>query len=321
LSSIDIFENYIKVVHGVYPRAVEIVIGIIGNMASLDTRICEKILLNQNLVSFMLETIFYDLSDTQTLIQLLRLFNVFLLNEQCQKDFLNRLDIDQDFISFINFILEQSLNRELLDLLIEFLINLFDMDEKCLEKFAPNSSFLVSLLNSADFENDEVESDGLNLENVDLTLKNHFVCLQLLSTCEAGVQNLCLMNKSLLKLFTIYIEKFLVYFNDDDFDSNVYFKNEIFIKNFICFFSVFNLILENNFDSFKVCEGSMNLIQELVNVSILFLGKFEKIPKDELKNYKLAFDNISIFSNNNHVGLCNNVKNLLKYVEYYKKLV
>ena len=77
LNSIEIFEQYIKRKHGVYPRAIEILIGVLGNMSLLDSVIRDKILINQSLVKLFVETLFFDLVDTQTLIQILRLFNTF----------------------------------------------------------------------------------------------------------------------------------------------------------------------------------------------------------------------------------------------------
>ena len=40
--SIEVFDQYIKCFHGVFPRGIEILVGIIGNMSLLDSNICKN---------------------------------------------------------------------------------------------------------------------------------------------------------------------------------------------------------------------------------------------------------------------------------------
>ena len=312
-NSIDIFEKYIKYAHGVYPRAVEILIGILGNIAIVDKSICEKILNNQTLVKFFVEVLFYDLNDTQTTIQILRLFNTFFLNEENMREFLNSFEADTDFINFINYLLDQSLNQELLELLVEYIVNLFDVNETILKNFSSNPTFLESLLNSMmtsynaaakqSSEKDEPDdAEPISFEVLDSIYKNYFVCLQFLSTCEDGVKNLCTINRILLQIFAIYATKFLNYF-DDTFASNIYFKNEIFIKNFECYFSVVNVVFANssksylNLDSTDECLISYkSVLSDLIQVSIRFLKLTKSIENNDAVKFKFAFNLVQEFS-------------------------
>jgi hypothetical protein len=307
--SIEIFDQYIRCFHGVYPRAIEILVGIISNISILGSTNCKRILSKESILKFIVQVLFYDLNDTQTLIQILRLFNTFFLNEENTKIFYNLIEIDEDFITFINYILDQSLNQDLLNLLIEFLINLFDFNQSILEKFCENSNFLQSLLNSMITSTDEKanndephddDDESITFEMLNSLFKNYFICLQFISTCENGVKNLCSRNPSLIQMFEIYAQKLLSYF-DNTFDSNVYFKNEIFIKNFKCYLSIFNVVFVNSFENYLNLEAADEsfkcLISNIIKVCVCFVKQLEKISNsdDELENYKFAFTLIQEF--------------------------
>jgi hypothetical protein len=78
-NAIQIFEGFMRKYDDTYPRAIEILIGIIYNMASLCSVICLKLVNNKQLINYLLFNILCRIADVPTVVQAVRLFTLFLL--------------------------------------------------------------------------------------------------------------------------------------------------------------------------------------------------------------------------------------------------
>jgi hypothetical protein len=141
----------------VYPRAIEILLGIMGNMVmtSVDTSL--KLVENKAFVHYLLFNILISMSDVQTVIQVTRLLSLFLMDWTDDQDgkeeegegtrLQQRKIVKEKFVAILKsihkeeddeeesevnwqilvekffFILEQSLNATLLDSLFDELAN------------------------------------------------------------------------------------------------------------------------------------------------------------------------------------------------------
>ena len=168
-NAMQIFEGYMRKFDGVYPRAIEILIGIMGNMSMMNADISLKLVSNTSFIHYLLFKVLSRMEDVQTVIQVIRVFSLFLTdwnepgegesNEaavnqralakskfiQLLKNELvtpsDTMDTSQNLQAIIEkffFILEQSLNPTLLDTTISFILNLLDNDDQILDLFAGN---------------------------------------------------------------------------------------------------------------------------------------------------------------------------------------
>ena len=162
-----------------YPRAIEILLGIFVNMVSLSDEIALKLVKSTQLIQFIIYECFSPMLDVQVVTQCVRLFSLFLVsntNENNQS--VKRLFIDylkeeylhseekenseiitnwQGMSEKFHFILEQSLNPILLDSAVLFLFNLLDFDDETLNYFTINDRFLETLCTAS--------NTRMNLEN------------------------------------------------------------------------------------------------------------------------------------------------------------
>ena len=126
----------------VYPRAIEILVGILVNMASLSVQISLKLVKQHSLINFLFFEIIGQMTDVPSVIQTIRLFTMFFTTDTEKQIFLAFLNsknnvhesdeqADAESLNWSGlildnflFILEQSLNPNLLDTAISFLLNL-----------------------------------------------------------------------------------------------------------------------------------------------------------------------------------------------------
>lgn len=246
-------------------------------MASVDSEICAKILSNENLIRLLFRNVLYEMDDSMSLIQLFRLFTLFLV-DNCKERFLDYIktelrDASSLIVAKINFILEQSLNHQLLDALSLFLVDLLDTSDQEVLSYFASTQFVNSVCNAnitlneflirkklADEDNvnvDEtprvgnfVRQDSIcDISVLDKMCRNYFICLQILSTFEEGVKALCEARENLFSLFAMYSNECLDCFNDWEIRSSnsldIYATNDS-LTNFNCLVSVFNCILIND---------------------------------------------------------------------------
>jgi hypothetical protein len=85
-NALQIFEGYMRKFDAVYPRAIEILLGIMGNMVmtSVDTSL--KLVENKAFVHYLLFNILISMSDVQTVIQVTRLLSLFLMDWSDDQD-------------------------------------------------------------------------------------------------------------------------------------------------------------------------------------------------------------------------------------------
>lgn len=145
LNSTEIFEGYIKKFDQVYPRAIEILIGILVNMATNSQEIALKLAEKESLIHHLFFRILGQMEDVHSVIQTFSLFSIFITNESTTLplsriksefiEFLKKKDLqenDSNWTSILEnfiFILEQSLNPILLDSAIQFLYDILDCDD------------------------------------------------------------------------------------------------------------------------------------------------------------------------------------------------
>jgi hypothetical protein len=172
-NALQIFEGYMRKFDSVYPRAIEILMGIMGNMVmtSVDTSL--KLVENKSFVHYFLFDILISMSDVQTVIQVTRLLSLFLMDWSDDQDeeegtrLQQRKLVKEKFVAILKsihkeeeeesevnwqilvekffFILEQSLNATLLESAISFIFNLLDSDDQILEALAGNSRLVDSI--------------------------------------------------------------------------------------------------------------------------------------------------------------------------------
>ena len=81
LNAIQIFRGFIFKYNSVYPRAIEIFLGIFVNMVSLSDQISLKLVKNAELINFIVYDCFSPMLDVQVVTQCVRLFSLFLVGE------------------------------------------------------------------------------------------------------------------------------------------------------------------------------------------------------------------------------------------------
>lgn len=163
----------------VYPRAIEILLGILVNMVSLSDEISLKLVRNTELVQFIVYECFSPMLDVQVVTQCVRLFSLFVVSSSSESNqSVRRLFVDylkqeslhyeekenneimtnwQGMSEKFHFILEQSLNPILLDSAVLFLFNLIDYDDETLNYLTINDRLLETLCTAA--------NTRMNLEN------------------------------------------------------------------------------------------------------------------------------------------------------------
>lgn len=346
--AIDIFDKFIQIHGNLYPRANEILIGIIANMIStnvveLNNEISLKLVMNETFILNLLNNILYKMQDIMSLIQLNRLLTILLnINDTKVKELINKLIINEInnelFIESIAFILNNSLNIQLIDSLSLLLVNLLD-NELILNKFSSQIKFIESLCTSnktrLDLEEENEDSLHTRLSNetsplqisnqekeatpqiqvkrsfiydkttLDNLFKNYLICLQSISTCENGVKNLdelIIANDGLLiNLFTKYTHEFLKCNNDWEVKSSnsfEYLLNNESTINLNCLLSILNCILMNNNDSKQLYN--QNDFEKLIRNMIKIVKPYLSFFKREDVNYadNLTKDYVYQFLNN-----------------------
>jgi len=226
-----------------------------------------------------------------SLIQLFRLFTLFLI-DNCKEKFLDYFkkearDASSMLISKINFILEQSLNQQLLESLSLFLVDLLDSSDAEVLDFFATSHFVTAICNAnittnellirkklADEDNvdvDETPRPGnyvrqesiCDVSVLDKMCRNYFICLQILSTFDNGVKALCEAAKSLFSLFEMYSNECLDCFNDWEIRSSnsldIYATSDS-LTNFNCLLSVFNCILINDEKKYSITSDKFEIL-------------------------------------------------------------
>lgn len=178
-NALQIFEGYMRKFDGVYPRAVEILIGIMGNMVMTSVDISIKLVENRQFIHYLLFNVLVSMTDVQTVIQVTQLMSLFLTdwNEQNNEEDEDKSEdlqprrklVKEKFIAILKsiqmedqeeagiymswqiliekffFILEQSLNSSLLDSTISFIFNLLDNDDQMLNALASNSRLVDAI--------------------------------------------------------------------------------------------------------------------------------------------------------------------------------
>ena len=176
-NAFKIFEGYMKKFDSIYPRAIELIIGIMVNMASIRKIIAAKLVANTNLMMYIISSQLNQMNDVPSLIQVIRLLTVitkanekiednekddqdlaaifvhkyFLCTDQSSEssDPSNPNELFYTMLDNFNFIFESSLNPQLLDYTCAFINSLLDLDEKILNAFAANKRFVPSVHNAA----------------------------------------------------------------------------------------------------------------------------------------------------------------------------
>ncbi|CAF0786736.1 unnamed protein product [Brachionus calyciflorus] len=349
-NSIQIFEGYIRKYDQVYPRAIEILIGILVNMSTMSKEICHKILNNTSLIHYLLFNVLSQMADVPTITQVIRLFDVFLTTNEIKLNFVNFLKSDlTDLLSIENdeislnwkkliekffYILDNSLNADLLDTTSQFLFDLIDSDDFLLNVFSSDSKIVdyicsaamtrfsldhkSKVYNSSKFTNRtpnvsqtpkvlETQISQEDIGTIDTLFNNYFLCLQTLSTSEQGAMALFSKCEIVINLFNFYLEKCLPTFNDWEVKSSHSLKacvsNES-LQNFICITSVLNCLIPDK-DATNVIKIDETFFRSLFTFCKYFLDYFNELSKADQINESIE-QNLKI-AKSNMVDLVNNL--------------
>lgn len=352
-NAIQIFDEYIRKFDQIYPRAIEILIGILVNMCSINHEISTKLIKNYSLIHFLLFNVLSQMSDVPTIIQAIRLFDVFLNMNEIKNNFIIFLKNDfNDFLSIeddgINpswkrliekflFILNNSLNADLLDSSCSFLLDLIDSDDEILSVFSSDERMVDSICNAAltrfnlDHKTKNYNSSGFatktpslsqtpkvletqlsqeDMETIDSLFNKYFMFLQTLSTSEQGALALFSKCEYVINLFQFYLNKCLPTFNDWEIKSSQSLKacvsNES-LTNFVCITSIINCLIpdKNATEVFKIEDDFFINLFTLCKYYLSFFNeliKNDKLESSIEQNLNLAKSNINdLIKNLNHL--------------------
>jgi hypothetical protein len=139
-------------------------------MASLSDEICYKLVLNKSFIQYLLFNVLSQMADVPTIIQVVKFFDIFIsdsttddkclvkstfidyLKHELVNQQIDGLDFSLNWHGIIDkfyFILEQSLNPQLLDNTCSLLFKLFDNDEQILNAFCLNHRIIDALCNAS----------------------------------------------------------------------------------------------------------------------------------------------------------------------------
>jgi hypothetical protein len=315
-NSLQIFESLLERFINVYPRAVEILIGIMVNMITLSDDIRLKSLNDESfLVNYLLIEIFANQTDVQSMVQVLMFFNVILSDLESDKKIQarDRLvglliksngDIIEIIVKKISFIFEQSLNTTLLDCTCSFMSNLFDSSEVLIQiVLAQESNLIESVCNAAltridlekSNENDSIdrEEDAEDLNVVNKFLYKYLLCLYTASTCEFGVIELKDSHDSLIRLLDNYMRILSKTINEWEVKNNQSMQTHILglsMQNFLYSISILNVLIVEKQDLDEIMFKYENLFKNFLNLSLAYL----KINDfDDATSLKLIQRNLS----------------------------
>lgn len=122
--AIEVFLEIINMT--VSPRLVEIIVGILGNMACFGD-ICEHITKNDKLVEQVIQLV--GSTDPPILVQVIRLIHVCIMNDTSSIEWITYIKRNKDFIQYLIFILKSSLNGELLKGTLQMIYCVLDKDQ------------------------------------------------------------------------------------------------------------------------------------------------------------------------------------------------
>ncbi len=370
---IEILEKYIYFAYGKYPRATELsigiseyfhvtinMLGIYKNQIFQVTNLClgneflvQKLFTeHQDFIEFFLTQIMLDLNDIETLIQLLRLLNVFaaqnglLLVESMMK----AQGFIQQFVNAASFILSQSLNDQMHETLSDLIACLFDIDADLIAHFSMDSHFLQSLLSSADFRLDFLKTQSCtattndvntpvihkpynrSTSNIDVKVfdklfSNYFAIIQSLTTSESGVSLLCDSFEKLFRLIKFYTDE--VALNSNEWEmANIRDLSCDSLKNINCLISILNCLMNNLSPSFvDNLLGDDKSVDSLFSSIQMYMKFFESKQKDLDSDLFANFYDLFLTHVNEFVGLFSQKTKKLAYFtkfaddfERFKKL-
>lgn len=343
-NAIQIFDEYIRKFDQIYPRAIEILIGILVNMCSISQDIASKLIKNYSLLHFLLFNVLSQISDVPTIIQTIRLFDILLTMNETKNSFIIFLKNDlNDLLSIENdglnlnwkrlienflFILDNSLNADLLDSSCSFLLDLIDSDDEILNVFSSDERLVDSVCSAAltrfnlDHKTKNYNSSGFatktpnlsqtpkaletqlsqeDMETIDYLFNKYFMFLQTLSTSEKGALALFSKCECVINLFQFYLNKCLPTFNDWEIKSSQSLKacvsNES-MTNFICITSIINCLIpdRNATESIKIEDLFFINLFTLCKYYLSFFNeiiKSDKIESSFEQNLHLAKSNIN----------------------------
>lgn len=145
--------GFIQKFNDKYPRAIEILVGIMINMATLSTEVNSKLANNSTLLHLLIFDIMVKMADVPSVIQVISLLSVFMSSDR---------NVRAEFITFVKnkfraqeadifhtffFILEQSLNAGLLSSTFNLILLLIDNDDEILQLFAQDERTVDALCN------------------------------------------------------------------------------------------------------------------------------------------------------------------------------
>lgn len=140
------------------PRLVEILIGILGNMAVFPD-LSMALSKEEGLLQMAMQLL--GGTDTPTLVQVLRLCHTCLSNKESLPFWLQAIRSSDSCLSGITFILENSINEELLRATLQVLDLVFDEDsEMC--AMCVNENFIEALFTAASYLSSREKYDSLD---------------------------------------------------------------------------------------------------------------------------------------------------------------
>lgn len=341
-NAIQIFDEYIRKFDQVYPRAIEIFVGILVNMCSMCKDIALKLVKNYTLIHFLLFNVLSKMSDVPTIIQIIRLFDVFLNMNDIKKIFIeflkndlkDLLSIEEDGINLnwkrliekFLFILDNSLNADLLDSSCSFLLDLIDSDDEILGVFTSDSRIVDSICsgaltrfsldhknknyNSSEFTHNtpivsqtpkilETQISQEDMATTDSLLNRYFMFLQTLSTFEQGALALYSRCECVISLFQFYLNKCLPTFNDWEVKSSQSLKSSVStesLTNFICITSIINCLIPDR-DSTNSIKIEDNFFINLFTLCKYYLSFFKELIKSDQQEPSLE-QNLNLAKSN-----------------------
>ncbi|KAK2173514.1 hypothetical protein NP493_870g02016 [Ridgeia piscesae] len=155
------------------PRATEICVGILGNMAC-NEQACKEITAHDRLVELLL--LLLESPDVPTLIELTRLLRVCVSMETALNTWTTAIKKSESIFASILFILQSSTNNDLLRNLAEFVDKVMDIDEE-----------VVGLWGTPELVQALLEAIKQVRTQVGGTFDMFLHILQLVSTCETGI--------------------------------------------------------------------------------------------------------------------------------------
>lgn len=173
----------------------------------------------------------------------------------------------------------------------------------------PSASRLTDIASCSTTLNTQFSEEEISA--TDTLLNKYLLCLQTMSTCESGVMALFAKLEIIKQLFSEYLDRCLVTFNDWEIRTSNSLKasvGEESMQNLLCLLSILNCVFSN--------QTEMHLTGSLIEflIKLMSLCKQYIMLFNELRKCK-DNENLMVIASGNWDLVKTNLKDLFDYVE------